>query len=338
MRIPKQLQKIILMLFFPLIALSCGKDEKTEVEKKEKGIVNPVLNINFPDPTVIKVGDSYYAYGTNISHSNKSYNVPVAISTDLKTWRLVADALPKKPDWATKDFWAPHVLFDSKLNKYVLFYSGELGTNTGKCIGVAFSSKPEGPFVDAGEPIIRGTGFTTIDPFVFIDPKTNKKLMYWGSAERPIKVQELSDDWKSLLPGTTAKDVIPTSKEAKYDRLIEGAWVDYHDGKYYMYYSGDNCCGLGASYAVLVARSDDAFGPFERYGEANGTGSSVILEKDSKWMAPGHNSIFRDGNGTAYIAYHALPVNQTTGKAIGTARNMLINKIEYVNGWPKVIK
>jgi arabinan endo-1,5-alpha-L-arabinosidase len=331
-------QKFTLLLFCTLIVLSCSKDKKIDEEKKEKGIINPVLDINFPDPTVIKVGNSYYAYATNTYYKNKSYNIPVAVSTDLKSWRLVGDALPKKPIWATKDFWAPHVLFDSKLNKYVMFYSGEFGLNTGKCIGVAFSSKPEGPFIDAGEPIISGPGFATIDPFVFIDPKTNKKLMYWGSEEKPIKVQELSDDWKSLLPNSIAQDVIPTGKEAKYDRLIEGAWVDYHDGKYYMYYSGDNCCGVGASYAVLVARADDAFGPFERYGEANGTGSSVILEKDTKWMATGHNSIFRDGNGTAYIAYHGIPVNQTTGKAIGVDRKFLINKIEYVNGWPKVIK
>ncbi len=329
---------LLLLLCSPLLVWSCSNNKKAGKEKKDKGIVNPMLNMNFPDPTVIKVGDNYYAYATNTYYKNKSYNIPVAVSTDLKTWRVAGDALPGKPDWATKDFWAPHVLFDGKLNKYVMFYSGEFGLNTGKCIGVAFSSKPEGPFVDSGAPIISGPGFAIIDPFVFVDPKTNKKLMYWGSAEKPIKVQELSDDWKSLLPGSVPKDVIPTSKEAKYDRLVEGAWVDYQDGKYYMYYSGDNCCGVGASYAVLVARSDDAFGPFERYGEANGTGSSVILEKDSKWMATGHNSIFRDGNGTAYIAYHALPVNQTTGKAIGADRLMLINKIEYVNGWPKVIR
>lgn len=329
---------LLLLLGFPLLAWSFSKDKKTQKENKDKGIVNPVLNINFPDPTVIRVGNNYYAYATNMSYKNKRYNIPVAVSTDLKSWRIAGDALPEKPDWATKDFWAPHVLFDSKLNKYVMFYSGEFALNTGKCIGVAFSNTPEGPFVDSGTPIISGPGFATIDPYVFVDPKTNKKLMYWGSEEKPIKVQELSDDWKSLLPGSTPKDVIPTGKEAKYDRLIEGAWVDYHDGKYYMYYSGDNCCGADASYAVLVARADNAFGPFERYGEANGTGSSVILEKDSKWMAPGHNSIFRDSEGTAYIAYHALPVNQATGKAIGTDRKMLINKIEYSKGWPKVVR
>ncbi|ACU02731.1 glycoside hydrolase family 43 protein [Pedobacter heparinus] len=333
-----KLLQLMLLLGFPLLVWSCGRDKRTEEDKSNKGIINPVLDINFPDPTVIKVGDNYYAYATNTYYKNKNYNIPVAVSTDLKTWRVAGDALPKKPDWATKDFWAPHVLFDSKLNKYVMFYSGELGPNTGKCIGVAFSNTPEGPFTDSGTPIISGTGFINIDPFAFIDPKTGKKLLYWGSDSKPIKVQELTDDWKAFLPGSVAKDVIPTGKEAKYDRLVEGAWVDYQDGKYYMYYSGDNCCGAGASYAVLVARADDAFGPFQRYGEANGTGSSVILEKDTKWMATGHNSIFRDGSGTAYIAYHALPVNQTTGKAVGTDRQMLINKIEYVNGWPKVIK
>jgi len=298
-------------------------------------IRNPVLNENFPDPTIIRVGNKYFAYATNGSISGKSYNIPIASSTDLQNWVIVGDALPEKPVWATKDFWAPHVLFDKKLNKYVLFYSGEKGINTGKCIGVAFSDKPEGPFKDKGSPLICGEGFINIDPFAFVDPESGKKLLYWGSAHHPLKVQELNDDWSSFKEGTQPQPLISIDHE-KYDHLVEGSWVDYHKGKYYLFYSGDNCCGERAHYAVMVARAENATGPFKRLGEEKGKENSVILEKNDNWLAPGHNSIVRDEHGKAYIAYHAIPINKETGKAKSSGRVMLISPIKYKNGWPVV--
>ncbi|WP_181304539.1 glycoside hydrolase family 43 protein [Rufibacter sp. XAAS-G3-1] len=302
----------------------------------QRSLTNPVLNANFPDPTVIRVQDSYYAYATNGAINGKSYNLPVAVSQDLQNWQIVGDALPAKPNWATKDFWAPHVLFDSTLQKYVLFYSGEKGRDTGKCLGVAFSDKPEGPFIDKGAPLICGGGFVNIDPFAFVDPKTGKKLLYWGSAHQPIKVQELTNDWQSFLPGSSPGTVMLPYQEPQYDKLIEGAWVDYHQGTYYLYYSGDNCCGPQASYAVLVAKSDNALGPFERLATAKGTGNSVILEKDKEWLAPGHNSIFKDKKGNTYIAYHAIPITKDATKQQYDSRVFLIKKISYKNGWPVV--
>src|SRR5690606_19268465 len=129
-------------------------------------------------------------------------------------------------------------------------------------------------------------------------------------------------------------------QDSTYNILVEGAWIDCHDGYYYLYYSGDNCCGDKANYAVMVARSSSALGPFERYGEANGTGSSVILEKDSTWIAPGHNSIIRDRE-NSWIVYHAIDkANKTMEVGIAGDRDDLrvlcINPIEYVNGWPVV--
>ncbi|MFD2163048.1 glycoside hydrolase family 43 protein [Paradesertivirga mongoliensis] len=298
---------------------------------------NPVLNANFPDPTIIRVGDKYFAYATNGGINGKNYNIPVASSTDLQNWNIEGDALPQKPSWATKDFWAPHVLFDKKIDKYVLFYSGEQGENTGKCIGVAFSDKPEGPFIDKGSPLISGEGFINIDPFAFVDPESGRKLLYWGSGHQPIKVQELNEDWRAFKAGSKPQPLINTDEEKKYDRLVEGAWVDYHKGKYYLYYSGDNCCGENANYAVLVARAKKATGPFRRLGEHNGSGNSVILEKNDSWLALGHNSIFRDKQGKVYIAYHAIPLDKQTNKAKNSDRVMLIRPIKYKDGWPVVI-
>lgn len=303
---------------------------------------NPVLERDFPDPTVIKAADGiYYAYATQTQDDNNKWvNIQVAVSPNGFDWSIKGDVLPVKPVWAshTQDFWAPHVLYDSAIRKYVLFYSAESDdTATGKCLGVAFSDSPEGPFIDKGSPLMSGKGFVNIDPMVFVDPVTHKKLLYWGSGFKPIKVQELNDDYRGFKPGSAAKDVVFPGKDKMYSNLVEGAWVDYNDGKYYLFYSGDNCCGNKPNYAVMVARADNAFGPFTRLSEAKGNSNSAILEKDDNWLAPGHNSLFRDDSGKLWMAYHA--VWKDKAKA-GTSfkRVMCLNPVVYINGWPVVEK
>ncbi len=93
----------------------------------------------------------------------------------------------------------------------------------------------------------------------------------------------------------------------------------------------------------MVARAVNAFGPFERMGEANGTGSSVILEKDSTWFAPGHNSIVKDDQGNSWIAYHAIWKKEAerekqNGKNKYVRRVMCVEPVVYKNGWPVVEK
>ncbi|MBA2635336.1 MAG: family 43 glycosylhydrolase, partial [Sphingomonas sp.] len=70
---------------------------------------NPVLDADFPDPTVIRAADGfYYAYATQGTRDGKMANIQVARSTDLVRWQQLGDALPAKPAWAsqTQDFWA----------------------------------------------------------------------------------------------------------------------------------------------------------------------------------------------------------------------------------------
>jgi len=317
-----------------------GTDDVDTIKK------NPVLNIDFPDPTVINANGTYYAYATNGMYGGKMNNIQIASSKDLFNWKYEGDALPRKPTWAsnTQRFWAPDVLYDSINNQYVMFYSAQNNdTSLNMCIGVAFSKTPGGPFIDSGKPLLEGKGFSNIDPMAMIDPQTGKKILYWGSDFAPIKVRELNDDWKSFKDGSAAKPVLFPNEEKDYSKLIEGAWVDYHDGKYYLYYSGDNCCGDHANYAVMVARADNAFGPFERLGEANGNGGSVILEKDKNWFAPGHNSIVKDNKGNSWIAYHAIWPDEAAKageehKDKYVRRVMCVEPIVYKNGWPIVEK
>jgi len=295
---------------------------------------NPVYNADFADPTVIRGHDGlFYAYATNTSVGSAFYHIQVARSSDLVHWKVIGDALPVKPSWADRDFWAPHVLYDKVRQLYYMYYSGESpDAKIGKCIGAAISENPEGPFEDVGKPLVSGESFINIDPMAFDDPTTGKKYLYWGSAHKPIRVQELDDDRISFRSGSTPTDLVATSQD-DYSKLVEGAWLHYRDGFYYLFYSGDNCCGDKANYAVMVARSKNAVGPFERLSEVKKNNSSAILVKNSSWHAPGHNSVITDDSGHDWIVYHAIATDPAL-KSKG--RMMLIDRLQYDDGWPFV--
>ena len=308
------------------------------------GYANPVLDADFPDPAVLKAPDGfYYAYATQTERDGKWLNLQVARSKDLIHWRHLGDALPIKPAWASKtqDFWAPDVVRDG--SRYIIYYSAKPDTadeRHGLCLAAATASRPEGPFTDMGKPLQCGTGFVNIDPMAFDDPATGKRLLYWGSGFGPIKVQELSVDRLSFAPGSASKDLVfPNPVKDQFPVLVEGAWVERRNGWYYLFYSGDNCCGAKANYAVMIARSRSATGPFETLEQANGTPHSIILQKRGTWFAPGHNSVATDDRGNDWILYHAVDMRRPKERPtddINTRRVLLVDRIEWRNGWPVV--
>ncbi len=310
---------------------------------------NPVLDMDFPDPATLVAADGFtYVYATQGSGPDGTmHNLRVARSLNLTEWTLLGDALPQKAKWAskTRDYWAPHAIAAD--GRYFLYYSAKpdaalTDDKRGLCLAVATADRPEGPFLDSGKPLICGPGFVNIDPMAFDDPATGKRLLYWGSGFGPIKVQELARDRISFAAGSAPIDLVATIKNedpSNYQRLVEGAWVIPRGGYYYLFYSGDNCCGPKAHYAVMVARSQSATGPFETMADATGAPNSVILAANAEWVAPGHNGIVTDARGDDWMIYHAVDARRPRAKAsdeVNTRRIMLIDRIEWVGGWPRV--
>lgn len=307
--------------------------------------LNPILDADFPDPAVILAGDGYYyAYATQTLRDDRWINIQVARSLDLIHWENLGDALPEKPDWAqeTQDFWAPSVLYDG--TTYYMYYSATPDVchrpEAGHCLAVATSDTPAGPFVDMGMPLLLGAGFEYIDPMAFDDPATGKRLLYWGSGFQPIKVQELAEDRLSFAPESAPIDLVwPNPVKGAFPRLVEAAWIVHHDDHYYLFYSGDNCCGPDAHYGVMVARSRSATGPFETLEQARSVPHSLMLFKCERWLAPGHNCVIADKAGELWMLYHAIDVNrprQRQEDEVNSRRVLLIDRIEWRHGWPHI--
>jgi arabinan endo-1,5-alpha-L-arabinosidase len=313
----------ILILMFSVLLLNAAVFAQTGFARKTPLYQNPVFDADFPDPTIIRSSDGFfYAYATQTIVNGSWLNIQVARSADLENWERLGDALPNKPSWAnqTQDFWAPHV---SQIgDTYYMYYSADSNARNGLCLAVATATNPAGPFTDKGAPLKCGNGFVNIDPMAYDDPQTGKKLLYWGSGFEPIKVQELAANRLDFAAGSQPLNLIFPINSADpnmYRDLVEGAWVTFRNGYYYMFFSGDDCCTT-AHYAIMVARSTSATGPFEVLPENNG----VIVKGNEKWLGPGHNSVVRDDRSVDWMIYHAYHPNDRS-----RGRVMIMNRLVY---------
>lgn len=304
-----------------------------------------VFDTDFADPAMLHVvGDGYFAFATQTAREVREtrelrmVNVQVAFSRNGVDWKLLPDALPAKPKWAsrTQNFWAPHAARAGK--KFLLYFSAQRdrpNRNEDMCIGVATSDLPEGPYVDIGTPLSCAPGFEDIDPMFFRDPITNQLLLYWGSGFGPIWVRELDKTGTAFAPGSKKTPVLyPDPKSKGYTRLLEGAWVIERAGYYYLFVSGDSCCEP-PHYAVLVARAKTPYGPFE-YREKD---PLPIIEADDDWLAPGHPGFMKDRTGRLWAYFHAIDRRRPRLKhrmptSAPVRRVLLRSTIVFEDGWP----
>ena len=269
---------------------------------------NPVYTRDFPDPFILHVGQTYYAYATNGNGSN----VQTATSRDLVHWRPGRDALPKLGSW---DFpgstWAPEVAHVG--NRYVLYYTASSGT---QCIGRAVSKTPTGPFVDSFTSALvcqKAAGGS-------IDPDPSGGYLDWkndGNAiGRPTRIwaQKLSRDGLHLVGPRRA--IEQNGNQTWEGGVVEGPEMRRHGGRLYLFYSGGNY--NDDSYAVGYATCKGPLGPCTDAPE------NPILKTGCRAHGPGHNTF-----AGPYIVYHAW-------NPAHTKRQLWLSRLVWRNGKPVV--
>ncbi len=275
---------------------------------------NPVLAHSFPDPSVLRVGRTYYAYATN-TPGGGAVHLQCARSADLVHWTNLPDALPTLPAWANPGrTWAPEVReFGSgggAGKRYVAYYCAWSKLSNAQAVGVAVSPTPAGPFVPAGDaPLVdqREEG-GAIDPSCFVDTDGARYLTWKNDGNSRgrdcwLWVQRLSSDGLRLI-GDPARLI-------KQDRPWEGAVVEgptlwKQGGKYYLFYSASNftTCDYAVGYAVAPA----VFGPY-------------VKPRPTPWLSstpgvcgPGGEDIIEDGKGRPWMLYHSWEPGVNGGK------------------------
>ena len=255
------------------------------------GLVYP---FDFPDPAVILVGQTYYAYATN----SVAGNIQIIQSTDRTHWTVVGSALPSLPAWAQSHYtWAPAVAMIG--GSFVLYYAANVAGSGKECISVATATRPQGPFVDRStaplecQPTLGGS----IDPASFIDPNGGLYLLWksGGPGSSKIWSEQLNGTGTALAPGATPT-VLLTPGQPWEAGTVEAPDLVAVGGRYLLFFSGNNW--EGANYAVGVATCS---GPI---GSCTDSSTSPILSSGPSVAGPGGESVFTDPTGAYFIAFH----------------------------------
>ena len=282
---------------------------------------NPVIAGDFPDPSVIRVGaNDYYATATA---GGWSPVFSILHSKDLVNWTTVGSVFQSKPTWAKGDFWAPEITQDKE--KFYVFYTARRDEGKGKkgtlCVAVAVSDKPDRDYVDKGALVCQEMG--SLDPF-FIRDETGKPFLIWkedgNDRQQPtwLYAQEL-DESLTKLTGKPKK-LFRNEGSGWENHVIEGADIVKKDGWFYMFYSGNACCGRSCNYALGVARSKTLLGKWEK------NPANPILAANDVWQCPGHGTIVKTPDGADYLLYHAY---RKRADAFNIGREALLDKVEW---------
>lgn len=317
-----------------------SKEFTVKLKKSNKiCIVNPIIEGDYPDPTVIRVGNEFYLYVTG--GLVRGYK-----STDLVNWSRIAgsssEVFSERPDFTEDNvsetgMWAPDInYFDGK---YVMYYSISKWGGGATCgIGVGISDLPQGPFLPpAGNP--NGKLFVSseigvhnsIDPCFF--EENGKRYLFWGSWGG-IHMIELTDD------GMAVKDLTKKTKIA--GNSFEAPYIHKRGNYYYLFASIGSCCeGMNSTYKVVVGRSENIDGPYLNKSGVDMNNYDawdplnyhpIVIKGDEFFVGPGHNSrIITDDNGIDWIFYHSYIDNGID------QRNLMLDGVEWdEEGWPVI--
>ncbi len=110
----------------------------------------------------------------------------------------------------------------------------------------------------------------------------------------PIRAQRIARDGRSLI----GESKIVLCNDLDWEgHLIEGPFVTIHDGRYWLFYAGNDFST--PSYGIGVAVADHVFGPYRKQGEP-------LLRSSPQWTAPGHASVAPGLDGRPQLFFHAF--------------------------------
>lgn len=282
---------------------------------------NPVIAGDHPDPSMIRVAEDYWATATS---SEWAPQFPLLHSTDLVNWELTGSVFPERPKWAVGNFWAPEI--SEFKGRFFVYYVGRAHDGP-LSVAVATADKPSGPYVDHGPLVAQADG--SIDPVSATDEHGVRYLIWKQDGNSlglppPIWAQRLNDEGTQLIgePEELIRNDTPWE-----GGLVEGPFVLRRGNWFYLFYSGNGCCGEGCKYALGVARSRALLGPWEK------NLTNPILTGNQAWKCPVHESIAADQRGRYWLLSHAY----STWGSIFTGREAMLDEVKFgPDGWPVI--
>ena len=285
---------------------------------------------NVHDPSIIKAGDYYYCYSTDVGYGiDVRAGLQIRKSKDLVEWKYVGwvfSDLPAKGKAFIQgaggtpfnSLWAPSVVKVGA--EYRLYYSLSCSTPRLSVIGLATATNPEGPWTEKDLVVVSKSDNVTqtnaIDPSVLVTPGGEHWMVY-GSAWDGIYSLKLDPaTGLALTAGDKGTRIANRGfTGGKYNGNIEGPELRYNPtlNKYFSFIAYD---WLETKYNVRVMKGDKPDGPFYDFNGADANtdvdhGPMIVapykFSGHGGWQGVSHCTVFDDGAGQFYIAHQGRP-------------------------------
>nr|WP_243348132.1 glycoside hydrolase 43 family protein [Parabacteroides sp. FAFU027] len=215
---------------------------------------NPIINADYSDPDVCRVGDDYYMTASSFGCAPA---IPILHSKDLVNWKLVNYAMKRVvPDEVFskpmhgKGVWAPCISYH-KGEFYIYWGDPDYGI---------YMIKTKDPFGEWSEPVLVMAGKGLIDSSPLWDDDGRVYLVHGWAASRAglnsiLTVNELSADGSKVI-GETALvyDGLPQGNST-----TEGPKFYKRNGFYYIMAPAG---GVEQGWQIVM-RSKNVYGPYE---------------------------------------------------------------------------
>jgi len=302
------------------------------------------------DPSSVvweEASQRYYMYGTGLTSH---------VSVDGYNWTKGIVPLTESPAWVktnvplhTGGFWAPDVAFLNGL--WHMYYTVSVWAGPISCIGVATTpSLASGNWTDSGAPVVchiwswtSRVTINAIDPHVFVDPRTNRKYLSYGSFHAGVYIIELGQ-----LPGSPVVSQQlgdPVNVQRRIGDFMEGAegsWVQPHNGAFWLFGNWGTCCvGVNSTYNIRIGSSVNPLGPYyDRDGlDMRFNGGTILLNVSGRQIGPGQIGFPNPspaggpgGNASApIVSYHYYDGDNNGAPTLGQAEFLWDD-----GGWPSV--
>ncbi|WP_317206682.1 glycoside hydrolase 43 family protein [Mucilaginibacter daejeonensis] len=215
---------------------------------------NPVLNADYSDPDVIRVGSDFYLVSSSFEDIP---GLPILHSKDLVNWKIIGHALLKQPPFEHfsvprhgDGVWAPAIRFYK--GDFCIYYP-----DPDHGIYLVKAKDPAGPW---SAPVLVMAGKGIIDPCPLLDDDGQMYLVHAFAGSRAgiksvIAINKLNKE------GTRVTDdgvIVYDGHET--DPTIEGPKFYKRNGYYYIFAPAG---GVPTGWQ-LVLRSRNLYGPYER--------------------------------------------------------------------------
>ena len=236
---------------------------------------NPVLNADFSDPDVIRVGNKFYMVASDFHFMG----MQVLESDDMVNWRYISQIYRRfnEPGWDANQHyaggsWAPSIRYHNGLF-YVYFCTPDEG------LYMSTASNPAGPWAPLH--LVKRVAKWE-DPCPFWDEDGQAYLGRSQHGAGPIIVHRMSADGKTLLD---------EGKTVYEGPIAEGTKFMKRNGWYYLIIPEG---GVGTGWQTVL-RARNIYGPYER---------RIVLDQGSTGVNGPHQGALVDAPDGSWWFYH----------------------------------